>query len=115
MSRQGTALERDEPVSADAPRLPEGTQVSVVIGGRFHAFDLARELHARGLLRRLVTSYPKSRTRSFLPDDKVAGLPLIFVQRGLERLSPRLAGLSYNYLNAAFAKSAPRYVEGSTI
>jgi hypothetical protein len=33
-------------------------KVRVSVRGRFHAFDLARELAARGALERLVTSYP---------------------------------------------------------
>ena len=34
-------------------------QVSVSVAGRFHAFDLARQLNQRGFLRSLITSYPK--------------------------------------------------------
>lgn len=36
-------------------------QVTISIGGRFHAFDLAKQLHARGFLHSLITSYPKSK------------------------------------------------------
>lgn len=36
-------------------------KVTISVGGRFHAFDLAKQLQARGLLHSLVTSYPKSK------------------------------------------------------
>lgn len=40
--------------------------------GRWHAFDLARELQARGALDRLVTSYPRWKTRQWgIPDERV--------------------------------------------
>ncbi len=46
--------------------------VTVSVSGRFHAFDLARQLHRRGALHRLLTSYPKFKTRHWgIPDDKV--------------------------------------------
>ncbi len=34
-------------------------RVSISVGGRFHAFDLALQLLKRGLLSQLITSYPK--------------------------------------------------------
>lgn len=29
-------------------------KISIVVGGRWHAFDLARELHSAGILHRLL-------------------------------------------------------------
>ncbi len=44
--------------------------------GRFHAFDLARELHRHGALARLVTSYPKFAAARFgVPRALVTSLP----------------------------------------
>ena len=34
-------------------------QVTISVGGRFHGFDLAQQLHKRGFLRSLITSYPQ--------------------------------------------------------
>jgi len=34
--------------------------IIVVVNGRFHGFDLARELHKKGRLQKLITSYPSS-------------------------------------------------------
>lgn len=40
-------------------------KVTVAVQGRFHAFDLARELHRQGALARLITSYPAFVARRF--------------------------------------------------
>lgn len=51
-------------------------RVAVSVGGRFHAFDLARELHRRGCLEKLLTSYPRGRAvRAGVPREKVVSLP----------------------------------------
>lgn len=65
-------------------------QITIVVPGRWHAFDLARELEQLGALHRLVTNYPKSRTRSWgIPDDKVVSLPLTLV---LTKMAWKLGG-----------------------
>ena len=49
--------------------------VTVSVGGRFHAFDLAKQLHMRGALQRLITSYPKFKVREWgIPNDKIANV-----------------------------------------
>lgn len=40
-------------------------KVSIAIGGRFHAFDMARQMQSRGFLRTLITSYPKFKVREW--------------------------------------------------
>lgn len=35
-------------------------KISIVVGGRFHGFDLAEQLEKKSLLNQLITSYPKS-------------------------------------------------------
>ena len=48
-------------------------QVTVSVGGKFHAFYLANQLHKRGVLQRFITSYPKFEgVRSGIPRDKVS-------------------------------------------
>ena len=34
-------------------------KVTIIVGGRFHAFDLAEQLHKSKFLKQLITSYPK--------------------------------------------------------
>ena len=33
--------------------------ISIIVGGRFHAFDLAKQLNKNNYLSQLITSYPK--------------------------------------------------------
>ena len=33
-------------------------KVTIIVGGRFHAFDLAEQLEKKGFLHNLITSYP---------------------------------------------------------
>ena len=33
--------------------------ISIIVGGRFHAFDLAKQLNKNNYLNQLITSYPK--------------------------------------------------------
>jgi starch synthase len=93
-------------------------KATIVVPGRWHAFDLAREIHALGGLHRLVTSYPKSQTREWgIPDERVVSLPLQLV---LTRLAWRIGGESTARrmqfrINDIFARRAARYVLGSDV
>jgi glycosyltransferase involved in cell wall biosynthesis len=50
-------------------------RVTVSVGGRFHAFDLAAQLHRRGHLDRLITSYPKFKAAQWgLPPGRIASI-----------------------------------------
>jgi starch synthase len=93
-------------------------KVSIVVGGRWHAFDLAKELNAAGILHRLITNYPKFKTRQWgIPDEKVVSLPLTLLldkatyKIGGERLFMQSQFLRHNL----FARAAARHLEGSTI
>ena len=64
--------------------------------GRFHFFDLARQLHRRGTLERIFSGYPRWKLRGErIPDERVSTFPWIVAPRmGLARyglLSPWLA------------------------
>ncbi len=94
------------------------TKVTIVVGGRWHAIDLARELYQAGWLHRVITNYPKFKTRQWgVPDDKVVSLPSTFI---LNRAIPKLAGetMMRKFLPQSyrwFAKTAVAYLEGSTL
>jgi glycosyltransferase involved in cell wall biosynthesis len=48
-------------------------RVTVSVGGRFHAFDLAAQLHKRGYLCALITSYPAFKAKQWgLPGEKLS-------------------------------------------
>jgi glycosyltransferase involved in cell wall biosynthesis len=93
-------------------------RVTIVVGGRWHAIDLARELHKAGLLHRIITSYPKFKTRQWgVPDHKVVSLPLTLL---LNRATSKIGGdallsKSLPFLYHLFGRAAVRYLEGSTL
>jgi len=56
--------------------MAETPQVTVIVGGKFHAFYLARELQRRRALARLITAYPRfAAVRAGIPPKKVAAFP----------------------------------------
>lgn len=65
--------------------------MSISVLGRFHAFDLARELHKRGKLESLITSFPKYAARDFqVPKHLIRSLPSVEVLRRVWLRSPPL-------------------------
>lgn len=88
-------------------------QVTIVVPGRWHAFDFARELEQLGALHRLITNYPKSRTRRWgIPDEKVVSLPFTLV---LTKLAWKFGGekfaMRHNFrINDLFARQAARHL-----
>ena len=54
-------------------------KITIVVGGRWHAFDLAQQLHAHGHLHRLITNYPRWFVMRWgIPAEKVVSLPFTF-------------------------------------
>lgn len=94
-------------------------RVTIVVGGRFHAFDLAKQLLKRGYLERLITSYPKFEvTKHGIPRNKTSSIFIKEVlQRSWQKL-PRFARDLYNpqhFINVLFDKLASRNVSKSDI
>lgn len=92
--------------------------VTILVPGRWHAFDLARELHARDSLELLVTSYPKCKTRKWgIPDEKVRSLFWHQVlcravwESGGDALDIRLG----HVLFPLFGRAASRYARGRKV
>lgn len=63
-------------------------RISIIVHGRFHAFDLAREFERLGYLHQLITTYPRSVTAQFgVPTRKVSSLiGYEIVRRGFSKL-----------------------------
>jgi starch synthase len=91
--------------------------VSVIVGGRFHAFDLAAHLHRRGALHRLVTNYPKFVARRWgIPPDRVVSLPgTLIAARAMSKVSSQLVRRNQYRLHRWFAKAAAKKLEGSDL
>jgi len=93
-------------------------RISIVVGGRWHAFDLARGLARRGALHRVVTNYPWFKVRKWgLTREQVVTLPASqwvnqFVQRYVpDRYRSRFQFLTHTW----FANEASRWLEGAEI
>jgi glycosyltransferase involved in cell wall biosynthesis len=81
-------------------------KVSISVPGRFHGFDLARELQKQGALQCLVTSYPSSKAVLFGIDKKYIKSILIkeIVFRGWQKLSGKYP--NWFWINELFDKLA---------
>ncbi len=93
-------------------------KISIVVGGRFHAFDLAKRLHQEGILHRLITNYPKFKTRQWdIPDNRVVSLPLpLLLERSLYRIGKEsLVRRAQAMIHQMFAQAAACHLEGSTL
>jgi len=93
-------------------------KVTIVVCGRWHAIDLARELYQAGWLHRVITNYPKFKTRPWgVPDEKVVSLPLTLL---LNRAIPKIGGekMMRRFLPQIyrwFAQAAVPYLKESTL
>ena len=53
-------------------------KVAISVIGKFHSFDLARELHGRGALEKIFTGYPRFKLRQErLPGDRINTFPYL--------------------------------------
>lgn len=98
------------------PEAPLG--ITIVVGGRWHAFDLARHLHRRGHLHRLITNYPRWFVKRWdLPAEKVVSLPLtFFVVKAIYKLGGEALMMRCQWwVHAWFARGASRHLEGSQL
>lgn len=93
-------------------------RITVVVGGRWHAFDLARELHRHGHLHRLITNYPRWFVKRWgIPPERVVSLPFTFV---LVKLIYRIGGEALMMrcqwaVHRWFARRAVVHLEGSEL
>lgn len=91
-------------------------KITISVGGRFHAFDLARELERHGALHKLLTSYPKGiaqahgvpaeRAQSFVASEVFKRIARRFPTSVEDRLQPTI--------NEQFARWAARQVPRDT-
>lgn len=91
--------------------------MTVVVGGRFHAFDLASYLHRRGSLHRLVTNYPSFAARRWgIPADRIVSLPgTLVASRLLSLVSPSAVRRQQYRLHRWFAGAAAERLSGSDL
>ncbi|MFM1799719.1 MAG: hypothetical protein RLZZ117_1997 [Cyanobacteriota bacterium] len=93
-------------------------RITIVVGGRWHAFDLARHLHRQGHLHRLITNYPRwFVTRWDIPAEKVVSLPLtFFVVKAIYKLGGEALMMRCQWrVHRWFARRAVAHLEGSEL
>ena len=93
-------------------------KITIVVGGRWHAFDLAHELNKQGHLYKLITNYPTWFVKKWkIPQEKIVSLPLTF---WLVKAIYKLGGESLMmrcqwWVHRWFAKRAANYLSGSEL
>lgn len=93
-------------------------KITIVVGGRWHAFDLALQLHSHGHLHRLITNYPRwFVTRWGIPANKVVSLPLTFwVVKAIYKIGGEALMMRCQWwVHRWFAKRAMHHLEGSEL
>ena len=91
-------------------------QITIVVGGRFHAFDLAYQLQKKNINYKLITSYPLFILKRFNLISK--NVETIFLKEILKRFFDKFRFLSkffdYDYwLNSYFSKVASNHINYS--
>lgn len=93
-------------------------KITIVVGGRWHAFDLAKELYKKGHLERLITNYPKWYVMKWgLPNSKIISLPFTFwVVKAIYKIGGEALMMKCQWLvHSWFAKRAVKYLAGSQL
>ena len=89
-------------------------RITIVVCGRFWAFDLAQELSKKNFLHALITSYPKFKLKNYIiPSNKIHSIYFKeIVERVLLKLNLiRIFKNSYYYINFFFDFFASKIVE----
>lgn len=75
-------------------------KITISVGGRFHAFNLAQQLYKKGCLERLITSYPKFEVKKYgLPEDKIKS---IVIKEILARSWQKMPFIFRRFINPEF-------------
>ena len=93
-------------------------KITIVVGGRWHAFDLARELHQAGHLHKLITNYPRWFAKRWgIPPEKVVSLPMTFwVVKLIYKVGGEALMLRCQWrVHQWFAKRALKHLKGSEL
>lgn len=93
-------------------------KVTIVVGGRWHAFNLAYELEEQGNLHKLITNYPVWLVRRWgIPKEKVVSLPLTFwIVKIIYKLGGEALMMRCQWkVHSMFAKEAVKHLKGSDI
>lgn len=93
-------------------------RITIVVGGRWHAFDLAQQLQVHGHLHRLITNYPRWFVKRWgIPSEKVVSLPFTFwVVKAIYKLGGEALMMRFQWwVHRWFAQRAAHHLEGSEL
>lgn len=87
-------------------------RTSLAVVGRFHGFDLARELDFRGYLHRFMSTYPRSTVSKWgVPQDRAIGEPFLEFFRRYGSRIPLADSVSIDmFVHRNHAKNAARHL-----
>jgi len=89
-------------------------KITIIVGGRFHAFDLAEQLNKKGFLLNLITSYPKWKISGKFNIEKKKIKTILFkevIERIIIKLKLKYLDFLSFYLNKYFEYFASKKVD----
>lgn len=91
-------------------------KVNISVFGRFHAFDLAKQLNRFGVLNKLITTYPKFKANEWGIESKkvISEFQLEILNRINQKLNIKSDRLT-NYLKSLHAKNSSKYLDNCDI
>ncbi len=84
-------------------------KISIIVGGRFHAFNLAEELDSKGFLNQLITSYPKYYIKNNF-NINIQKVDTIILKEILSRI-PLTQKFFENFVSNYFEKKASKLID----
>ena len=96
----------------------EKIKITIVVGGRWHAFDLAQQLQKQVHLHRIVTNYPVWFVKKWgIPPEKIASLPLTFwIVKAIYKLGGETLMMRCQWwVHRWFAEHAYKHLSGSDL
>ncbi len=87
-------------------------KINLSVNGRFWIFDLARQLQKRGYLNKLITTYPKFKTREWdIPNNKVISKPYTEIIKRIGNKTSNIYRGKYPFSHKSVARIAAKYMD----
>ena len=68
-------------------------KINIIVGGKFHAFNLAKQINKRGHLNKIITSYPSYKLKEY--DIKKKDIQSYFLKEIFSRISSKLPFINF--------------------
>ena len=91
-------------------------KVNISVFGRFHAFDLAKQLNRAGILNKLITTYPEFKVKEWgIESDKIISEVSLEILNRLNQKSNLNSNWFNSYLKTKHAKNSAKYLDDCDI